>query len=61
MKKNEGTFDRVVRVLVGLVIIAAGFKYGSYWGAIGLIPLITGLIGYCHLYAMLGMSTCKKK
>jgi hypothetical protein len=60
MKTNEGTVDRIVRIILGLVIIGIGVYYQSWWGAIGLIPLLTGLIGWCGLYAVLGMSTKSK-
>ena len=57
---NVGKTERVIRVIVGLVIIAAGFTYQSWWGAIGLVPLLTGITGYCPPYQMLGISTNKK-
>jgi len=59
MKKNVGTADRIVRVIIGLVIIVWGIMNSSWWGLIGLIPLITGLVGYCGLYAIFGVRTCK--
>jgi len=57
---NVGKTERVIRVIVGLAIIAAGFSYNSWWGAIGLVPLLTGITGYCPPYQMLGISTNKK-
>ncbi len=60
MKQNEGFLDRAIRVLAGLFIIWLGYTYYSIWGALGLIPLITGLVGFCPLYALMGISTCKK-
>ncbi len=60
MKKNIGTLDRVIRVVVGLVIFAIGYSYQSWWGLVGLIPFLTGLIGWCGLYTALGISTKKK-
>ncbi len=60
MKQNVGTFDRWIRIVLGVVMIVWGFTAGSWWGAIGLIPLITGIIGYCGLYSIFGISTCKK-
>ncbi len=62
MKVNEGTIDRAVRVLLGLALIS--LVYGgpkTPWGWIGLLPLSTGLIGFCGLYALLGISTCPGK
>ncbi len=60
MKINEGAVDRIIRVIVGIALIALVF-YGPQtpWGWIGLIPLITGIVGICPLYAILGINTCK--
>ena len=58
MKRNIGNADRIIRVVIGLVMIALGIYFNSWWGAIGLIPLITAAIGWCPLYAPLGLSTC---
>ena len=62
MKINEGTIDRAIRVIVGLVLITLVFiGPQSPWGWIGLIPLVTGLVGFCPMYTLFGMSTCKPK
>ena len=62
MKVNEGTVDRAVRIIVGLVLISLVFVGPqSMWGWIGLIPLATGLTGFCPAYTLLGMNTCKEK
>lgn len=58
MKNNVGGSDRFIRVIIGLVIVAAGVFYQSYWGAIGAIPLITAAIGWCPAYFPFGISTC---
>ncbi len=62
MKINEGTMDRALRVIVGLVLIglAASGTVG-WWGWIGVAPLFTGLFGFCPAYAIFGMSTCPIK
>jgi len=61
MTVNEGNVDRVLRVLVGLLLIALVFVGPkSAWGWIGLIPLITGLVGFCPLYRLVGLNTCPK-
>jgi hypothetical protein len=62
MKINEGTLDRALRVIVGLVLIglAATGKVGV-WGWIGVLPLVTGIVGICPAYAIFGMSTCPMK
>jgi len=57
---NIGKTERVIRVVVGLAVIAAGFTYQSWWGAIGLVPLLTGATGSCPPYQMLGISANKK-
>lgn len=59
MKKNVGKADRTVRIIAGLIIIAAGFYFKSWWGAVGIIPLITAAVGSCGLYTLFGVSTCK--
>lgn len=60
MTKNIHTIERAVRVIVGLVIVSLVFiGPQSAWGWLGLIPIATGLIGWCPPYAMLGISTCK--
>ncbi len=60
MNVNCGGVDRAMRVVVGLFLISIVFVGPQTpWGWIGLGPLITGLAGYCPLYALLGMSTCR--
>lgn len=60
MKKNVGSTERVIRVILGLFVLSLVF-WGphSLWGLLGLVPLATGLIGWCPPYAILGISTCK--
>jgi hypothetical protein len=56
---NEGSIDRAVRVVAGLAILSLVFVGPkSPWGWAGLVPLLTGLIGFCPLYAVLGINTC---
>lgn len=61
MKTNVGTVDRAVRILLGLALLAM-FAVDSIgaWGLIGLVPLATGLLGYCPLYQVLGIQTCRR-
>ena len=64
MTANVGTFDRILRILVGLALVAAalglfGPAYQTVWGWIGLIPLATGLVSWCPLFTILGFKTCK--
>ena len=62
MSKNEGTIDRVLRVVLGLVLLSLVFVGPqTWWGLIGLVPLVTGLIGSCPVYSILGISTCPMK
>ena len=61
MKKNIGNIERVIRIAVGLFILALTFiGPQSLWGLLGIVPLSTGVFGWCPPYAMLGISTCKK-
>lgn len=60
MKTNVGKTDTIVRLILAIVIIILGFHYQSWWGALGLIPLITGIAKVCPLYALFGVSTSKK-
>lgn len=62
MTKNEGTIDRALRVIVGLVLLSLVFVGPqTMWGLIGIVPLATGLIGMCPLYSILGINTCPVK
>ena len=62
MKRNIGAIDRVLRVLAGLVLIGlAATGTVGWWGWLGIMPLATGLVGWCPPYAMLGISTCKAR
>lgn len=61
MIQNVGNAERIVRVLVGLSVIAAGVYYQNWLGLIGLLPIATGLTGYCPPYQLLGISTCSVK
>jgi len=61
MKKNVGSVDRVLRIVLGVVIVALGLYYQSWWGVLGIIPLFTASISSCPLYMPFGISTCKTK
>jgi len=59
---NEATFDRVLRVLLGVVLLSLVFVGPkTLWGLLGLVPLLTGAIGSCPIYTVLGISTCSTK
>ena len=60
--KNEGTVDRVLRVIAGAALVSLVFVGPETpWGWIGVVPLVTGLIGNCPVYSLLGISTCTVK
>jgi len=59
MSRNEGTVDRVLRVIVGLVLVSLVFVGPkTAWGWIGVVPILTGLVGYCPAYRLIGLNTC---
>lgn len=59
MPRNEGSFDRSMRVVFGAAILSqAFFGLVTPWAFFGLIPLATGLVGYCPLYSFLKINTC---
>ena len=64
MKANVGGVDKVLRIVVGLgllslILILEG--NARWWGLVGLIPLLTGLVNFCPLYTLFGFSTCPVK
>lgn len=62
MKANVGSIDRVLRVIIGLGLISLVFVGPQTpWGWIGIVPLVTALVGFCPAYALFGASTCPKK
>jgi hypothetical protein len=59
MFKNEGKVDRVLRVIVGAAVVSLVFAGPqTAWGWVGLVPLVTGFVGNCPLYSILGVNTC---
>jgi hypothetical protein len=62
MNVNVGTVDRVIRIVVGVALIAAAAtgRIGA-WGYIGVLPLLTGVLRVCPAYSLIGMSTCGTK
>jgi hypothetical protein len=62
MTKNVGSIDRTLRIVAGLVLIAlAATDTVGLWGYIGIVPLATGLMGWCPPYAIFGFNTCSMK
>jgi hypothetical protein len=59
MKKNVGSADKTVRIVLGLAIIIVGVAMRSWWGIIGVLPLVTAFISWCPAYLPFGFSTCK--
>ncbi len=62
MKPNVGGIDRILRIVVGLAIVASALVLPEGyrgWAAVGLIPLATGLIGWCPAYLPFGLSSCR--
>jgi Protein of unknown function (DUF2892) len=59
---NEGAVDRTLRVIVGVALLSLVFVGPkSLWGLVGVVPLLTGLVGNCPLYTLLGINTCPSK
>lgn len=61
MTCNMGSTDRILRGIVGLAIIGAGFYFRSWWGLIGLVPLGTAFMGFCPAYVPFGIRTTGKE
>ena len=59
MKANVGRTDKVLRIVLGLVLIAWALMGGPLWAWIGVVPLATGLFNFCPLYMLLGFNTCR--
>lgn len=63
MKTNVGTVDRALRVLVGLALLSMLILLegqARWWGLLGIVPLLTAFLGFCPLYALIGVSTCPR-
>jgi glyoxylate carboligase len=62
MKSNVGGLDKILRIVAGAGLIGATVAgVLPAWGYIGIVPLATGLMGWCPLYPILGLSTCPTK
>ena len=60
MQKNMGTADRILRVIIGIALLAWGGYSQNLWGAFGAIPLFTAMVSWCPLYVPFGINTTKK-
>lgn len=62
MTKNMGSIDRLLRIIVGLALLAYAVLFPdtgyNVWGFIGIVPLVTALIGWCPAYTLIGVKTC---
>ncbi len=61
MKTNVGGIDKILRIGAGVGLVAWALLGGPAWAWIGVVPLATGLTGFCPAYPLLGMSTCPTK
>jgi hypothetical protein len=61
MKTNIGSIDRVIRIIAGVGILGAGYYFKSWWGLVGIVPLLTAFVGFCPAYVPFGLSTCSVK
>lgn len=61
MKANVGSMDRAIRIVAGLGLIAWALMGGPVWAWIGVVPVATGLMGFCPAYPLLGINTCSMK
>ena len=62
MTINEASWDRIARVVLGLVLLSLVFVGPkTWWGLVGLVPILTGSVGICPLYSLFGFSTCPAK
>ena len=62
MKANVGGFDRILRIVLGLVLIGlAATGTVGLWGYIGVVPVLTGLFRFCPVYPLIGLNTCPMK
>ncbi len=58
MKSNVGGIDRILRIIAGLAILGAGYYFKSWWGLIGIVPLLTAIFRFCPAYLPFGLNTC---
>jgi len=61
MKANVGGLDRILRLIVGLAILGAGYYFKSWWGLIGIVPVLTAVFRFCPAYLPIGVNTCATK
>ncbi len=59
MKTNVGKTDKSLRIILGVVIAIAGIYYQSLWGLVAIVPFVTAFTGFCPIYSLFGINTCK--
>jgi len=61
MKPNVGGLDRIVRIIAGLALLGAGFYFKTWWGLVGVVPILTATFRFCPAYLPFGLNTCGTK
>lgn len=61
MKTNVGGIDKILRIVVGIALVAWALLGGPVWAWIGVLPIITGVMGWCPAYTLIGLNTCPLK
>ncbi len=61
MKKNVGSIDKIIRIILAIIIGALGYYYQTWWGLVAIVPLATAFMNFCPLYPIFGISSCGKK
>ncbi len=61
MKANVGGLDRIARYIAGLIVLGAGYYFKSWWGLVGLVPILTATVRFCPAYLPFGLSTCPRE
>ena len=61
MKPNVGSLDRTLRFVIGFAVLGAGYYFRSWWGLLGLMPILTATVRFCPAYLPFGLSTCRPK
>ena len=61
MKKNVGSIDKIIRIILALIIGALGYYYQTWWGLVAIVPIATAFMNFCPLYPIFGISSCGKK
>jgi len=60
-QKNTGRNDRIIRIILAILITSIGIYFKSWWALVAILPLATGLLGFCFIYRLFGIDTCKKR